>query len=64
MNYFNIAADFKKETIDGYDRLNRTYPDSKIIETYGNITLGNQFTGGRVFDDIPKIDMKAFTDYL
>ncbi|HEX3044131.1 MAG TPA: U32 family peptidase, partial [Bacillota bacterium] len=47
-----------------YDRLNRTYPDSKIIETYGNITLGNQFTGGRVFDDIPKIDMKAFTDYL
>lgn len=64
MNYFNIAADFKKETIDGYERLNHTYPDSIIIETYGNITLGNKFTGGRVFDDIPKIDMKAFKDYV
>lgn len=64
MKYFNIAADFKKETIDGYDRLNQTYTDSRIIETYGNITVGNHFEGGRVMADIPKIDLEALQSYI
>lgn len=64
MKYFNIASDFKKETIDGYYRLNNTYADSKVIETYGNITIGNVCEGGRVYEDIPKIDSKALKSYI
>lgn len=64
MKYFNIAADFKKETIDGYCRLNDAYPDSRVIETYGNMTLGNNFEGGRVFADIPKVDLETLAGYV
>jgi collagenase-like PrtC family protease len=64
MKYFNIAADFKKETIDGYYRLNNIYKDSQVIETYGNITIGNTCEGGRVYEDLPKVDLKALQNYL
>jgi collagenase-like PrtC family protease len=64
MKYFNIASDFKKETIDGYYKLNNTYEDSKVIETYGNITVGNTCEGGRVYEDIPKIDLKTLKSYV
>lgn len=64
MNYYNIAADFKKETIDGYARLNSMYEDSKVIETYGQITVGNICESGRVYNDIPKIDIKVLKEYI
>lgn len=64
MKYFNIAADFKKETIDAYARLNETYQDSKVIETYGNLTIGNTFEGGRLYDDIPKVDIHTLKSYI
>lgn len=64
MKYFNIASDFKRETIDEYYRLNNTYKDSKLIETYGSITIGNTCEGGRVYNDIPKVDIKALKSYI
>lgn len=64
MKYFNIAADYKKETIDGYAQLNNAYHDSKVIETYGNLTIGNHWEGGRVYEDIPKVDLKALENYI
>lgn len=66
MNYYNIAADFKESTIDGYARLNKDYADSKVLETYGQVTIGNSFEGGRVHVDIPKIglyDLKQYVEY-
>lgn len=64
MEYFTIPADFKKETIDGYARLNDTYKNSKVLETYGNITVGNMFGGGREYEDIPKININDLKEYI
>ncbi len=46
MKYFSIPADFKKETIDEYLRLNNTYKDCKVLETYGNLSIGNMLESG------------------
>lgn len=66
MKYFSVPADFKKETIDKYDILNRSFPESKVIETYGNITVGNLCESGRAVNDLPRVDfqgLKAYVEY-
>jgi collagenase-like PrtC family protease len=64
MKYFTVPADFKKETIDRYDQLNREYSDSKVIETYGNLTLGKNFGSGRVYEYAPKTDLLDLREYI
>ncbi|MCP4146604.1 MAG: hypothetical protein GY757_02540 [bacterium] len=64
MKYFSVPADFKKETIDRYDKLNRQYPGSKIIETYGNITVGNYFESGRPANVLPRADLADLEEYI
>lgn len=64
MKYFNIPADFKTATVDAYERLNDTYHDSKVIETYGQITVNNAYGSGRPSDLIPKIDLNALEKYV
>lgn len=64
--YFSMPADFKKETIDAYDDLNRKYEHSSIVETYGNITYGNKVGSGRAVNQIPDtdlMDLKFFIEY-
>ena len=63
MKFFNVPADFKLETIDRYDALNNQYPDSKVSETYGQITINNPFGSGRPSDLIPKVDMDLLSRY-
>ena len=66
MKYFSMPADFKKETIDKYDKLNNAYNDSKIIETYGNITIGDNLGSGRAVSQLPGADLlelKLFVEY-
>lgn len=64
MNYYSLPSDFKKETIDEYVKLNDRYSQSKINETYGQITEGI-FTGsGRSFKLLPKIDLHQLEDYV
>ena len=66
MKYFCMPADFKKETIDAYDRLNETYEskDSRIVETYGNVTVGDNFGSGRVLKQLPEVDFLAMKEYV
>lgn len=64
MKYFSLPADFKKETIDAYDRLNNDYEDSKVIDTYGNITIGNYFSSGRLNRQQIKVDLFDLEDYI
>lgn len=64
MIYYCVPADFKKETIDEYVRLNREYQDSQVIETYGNVTLGVNFGSGRVLNQLPKIDLLDLREYV
>jgi collagenase-like PrtC family protease len=64
--YFCMPTDFKKETIDAYDGLNKAYRDAKIIETYGNITVGEQIGSGRAMNQLPEsdlLDLKLFIEY-
>jgi collagenase-like PrtC family protease len=61
-----MPADYKKETIDAYDSLNKSYPDSKVVETYGNITAGDQIGSGRAVSQLPEsdlLDLKLFIEY-
>ncbi|EPR13011.1 U32 family peptidase [Ruminiclostridium papyrosolvens] len=64
MKYFSVPADFKKTTIDAYERLNNSYKGSKVIETYGQITEGNLFGSGRPSDVLNKVDFNGLKDYV
>lgn len=64
MNYYSMPADFRKETIDAYDRLNSSYKDSRIIETYGQVTLEANFESGRNSRVIPQIDLIGLREYI
>jgi collagenase-like PrtC family protease len=64
MKYYIVPADFKSETLDKYCELNDKYPDAKIIETYGQITVGNTLGSGRAGDLIPKIDLNMLSLYM
>ncbi|MCU0286589.1 MAG: U32 family peptidase [Acidobacteria bacterium] len=64
MKYFSMPADFKKETIAEYNKLNREYEDSCIIETYGNITIGNELESGRPVDILPQVDLAGLRAYI
>lgn len=64
MKNYSMPADFKKETIDEYARLNRVYKDSRVLETYGNITIGNELESGRPVDILPGVDLKNLRSYI
>ncbi len=64
MKYFNVPADFKNETIDKYAELNKEYKDSRVLESYGQITIGNPMGSGRAYDLIPQLDMAALEGYI
>jgi len=64
MKYFTVPADFKKETIDEYVKLNNLYKDSQVIETYGNLTLGENLGSGRVIKGLPEIDLFDLQEYI
>lgn len=66
IKYFCMPTDFKKETIDVYHDLNQAYPGARIIETYGNITIGGQIGSGRALNQLPEsdlLDLKRFIEY-
>ncbi|GKX31191.1 protease [Vallitalea longa] len=64
MKYFSIPADFKKSTIDRLYELNNTYEDIKIIETYGQVTVGKILNSGRIMDVLPQINMAELKKYI
>jgi len=64
VKYFSMPADFKNETIDGYDTLNQSYSQSEVLETYGNITSGNKVGSGRVVNQVPDADLWDLKDFV
>lgn len=64
MKYYCLPADFKTETIDAYDRLSQAFPDAAVLETYGNITIGNDLESGRPADILPPIDLNQLRSYI
>ncbi len=64
MNYYSVPADFRKSTIDQYEELNNRYQESKVMETYGSITVDNVFGSGRVINQLPRIDLLDLKEYV
>lgn len=64
MRYFSVPSDFKFETIDRYTELNNMYSESKVIETYGQVTSGTLLNSGRVISVLPQIDFKGLEEYI
>lgn len=64
MKYFSLPADFRQETLDKYDNLHKKYPDSKILSTYGNISIGNIFGSGRDLKKIPSVNLEGLEKYI
>ncbi len=64
MKLFSVPADFQKSTIDQYVKLNNSYSESCIHETYGNISIGNSIESGRALSQLPKIDFLDLHDYV
>jgi hypothetical protein len=64
VKYYSLPADFKKETIDAYHRLNQAYPDTRVLETYGNITINNPLESGRPVDILPAVNLTGLQRYV
>ena len=64
MNDYSIASDFKKETIDAYEKLNKTYQNARVVETYGSITVGSHLQSGRATSQLQKVDLYELKDYI
>lgn len=64
MKYFHMPADFKRETIDAYGRLNEAYKHAAVQTTYGNVTVHNVFGSGRNVDKLPKADLDDLKEYV
>ncbi|MCP4164185.1 MAG: hypothetical protein GY760_29340, partial [Deltaproteobacteria bacterium] len=64
MKYYCMPSDFKKETIDSFDKLNHEYKDSRVVETYGNITVGNELESGRVSAQLPEVDLIQLEEFI
>ncbi|WP_167957205.1 U32 family peptidase [Anaerosporobacter faecicola] len=64
MRYYNVPADFKSETLERYCELSNTYPENKVMETYGQITVGNIVGSGRAGDLLPEVDMNKLSKYV
>ena len=64
IKYFNVPADFRSETIDKYEELNEKYTESKVIETYGQVTIDNYIGSGRAYDLLPQVDLEALEKYI
>lgn len=61
-----MPADFRQETIDKYIALNNSFSTSKVIETYGSITIDNVFGSGRSVSQLPRAnlhDLEAYIQY-
>jgi len=64
VNYYSVPADFKKDTVDGYDSLHQKYPGARVLETYGNITVDNPLESGRPVDILPEVDLRRLEHYV
>ena len=64
MNYFSIASNFDQKTIDEYDKLNRAYPNARVIETFGSITRGSYFQSGRATSQLQEVDLHDLKEYV
>lgn len=64
MKVFSVPADFKEKTILEYKELNQSHNNTKIRETYGQLTEGYMHMSGRAKSTLPQICMKDLEKYV
>jgi collagenase-like PrtC family protease len=64
MKFFSVPADFKRKSIDQFAHLNQKYQNSRIIETYGQASVGELVSSGRMNEMLPRIDMNDLKEYI
>lgn len=64
MMYFSIPSDFKLDTLEKLDELNRTSKNKKVMETYGQATKGILHNSGRDINALPDISMQELEKYI
>ncbi len=64
MKYFSVPADFKLDTIDRLHELNLSSNNSKVIETYGQLTQVQLVNSGRITATLPQVTFKDFEKYV
>lgn len=64
MKCFSVPADFKLDTIDRLHELNLSSNNSKVIETYGQLTQVQLVNSGRITATLPQVTFKDFEKYV
>jgi len=61
---FCMPSDFKNETIDEYDEINKKFSHSKIVETFGQLAPDTVFGSCRSPGSLPKVDRRKLEKYI
>ena len=64
MIYFSVPADFDIGTLERMHHLNKIYDDCRIKEVYGQITIGDIQSSGRLTDVLPQVDRYKIEQYV
>lgn len=64
MKYFSVPADFKIQTIQKLDELNRRFENAKVIELYGQCTNSIITNSGREINVLPKTSLLQLKEYV
>ena len=64
MIYFSVPADFLLSTLEKIDQLNKIHKDCRVAEVYGQITIGDILSSGRVINVLPQVDLNKLAHYV
>lgn len=61
---FSVPADFEMGTLEKIYYLNQSYDKSCVKEVYGQMTLGDIQSSGRLTDVLPRVDIQGLENYV
>lgn len=64
MIYFSIPSDFKKETLNKIHEFNQNCKGFRIDEVYGQLTVGEILSSGRIVHDLPRANINMLRNYI
>ena len=64
MKNYSVPADFKKSSVERWAELNRTSKQSRVYQTYGQITERYAYGSGRAYHLLPQLSLQQLKDYI
>lgn len=62
--YFSIPCDFNIDTLEKIHDLNKGHRKCSVIETYGQITVGELISSGRMTPLLPRVSFESLIEYV